>query len=112
MDSVLTSVKKVLGIDEEYEHFDVDILMHINSVLMTLEQLGIDNAYGQPVVNKETQWTDIIENLLRLEAVKTYVCLKVKMIFDPPTSSAVIESYDKTIRELEWRLNVNAERTD
>lgn len=107
MDSILTSIKKLLGISEEYEHFDVDIIMHINTALMVLTQMGVGPSEGFMIEDKHDFWEDFVTE--DMEAVRTYVYLKVKLIFDPPASSAVMESINRTISELEWRLNVAAE---
>lgn len=110
MNSILTSIKKLLGIMSDYTHFDPDIIMHINSIFLTLSQIGVGPSEGFLVEDESTLWTDFLpENDKRFEAVKTYVYLKVRLVFDPPTSSAVIESINRTIAELEWRLNVAAE---
>ena len=87
MESILTSIKKLLGIAEEYAHFDVDIIMHINAELMTLSQIGIGPSEGFIVTNDYQTWSDFLGDQTNVEAVKTYVFLKVKMAFDPPTSS-------------------------
>lgn len=108
MDSILTSIKKLLGIEEEYEHFDPDIIMHINSIFMVLTQLGVGPSEGFSIQDKSAIWMDFIPNSSQFEAVKTYMHLKVRLVFDPPTNSAVIESMNRTISELEWRLNVAA----
>lgn len=109
MDSVLTSIKKLLGITEEYKQFDQDLIIHINSVLMVLTQIGIGPSEGISIQDENTTWTDLIPDVSKLEAVKTYVYLKVKMIFDPPTSSSVMDAINRSINEYEWRLNVNAD---
>ena len=109
MDSILTSVKKLLGIVEEYEHFDSDIIMHINSALFTLKQLGVGPSEGFTISDKNAVWTDFIEDITKVEAVKSYVYLKVKLVFDPPVSSAVMEAIKNQISEYEWRLNVEVE---
>lgn len=109
MESILTSIKKLLGIMEEYEHFDQDIIMHINSAFMVLTQLGVGPSEGFSISDGTAIWTDFVSDLTKVEAIKTYVYLKVKSVFDPPTSSAVIDSIDRTIKELEWRLNVVVE---
>ena len=110
MDSILTSIKKMLGIAEEYEHFDPDIIMHINSVFMTLTQLGVGPSEGFSIVDEDTIWTDFIPDLVKLQAVKTYVYLKVRLLFDPASlGSATLAAYERQIQELEWRLNVGAE---
>ncbi len=109
MESILTSIKKMLGILEEYEHFDMDIIIHINSVLSILTQLGIGPPEGFSIKDKEAVWTDFIPDNPCLESVKSYVYLKVKLLFDPPLSSAVTESTNRLISELEWRINTAAE---
>lgn len=112
MESILTSIKKLLGVGEEYTHFDTDIVIHINTVFMTLTQLGVGPSEGFAITDKTAVWTDFIpKGDLRFEAVKTFVYLKVRLVFDPPTSSAVIESFNRTINELECRLNYNTETT-
>ena len=109
MDSILTSVKKIIGISEEDESFDTDLIIHINSVLMVLNQLGVGPEDGFSITDKSAVWTDLIGDNKLIEAVKTFVGLKVRLIFDPPTSSAVLDSINKTISELEWRINVMVE---
>lgn len=106
MESILTSIKKMLGIVEEYEHFDTDIIMHINTVFMILTQLGVGPSEGFIIKGKDEEWSDFIGDKVTIEAVRSYVYLKVKLLFDPPLSSAVIESYNRQISELEWRLNI------
>ena len=112
MDSILTSIKKLLGVPEDYDHFDVDIIMHINSVFMILTQLGVGPSSGFSIVDESTEWTDFIPDMSKVEAVKSYVYLKVRLLFDPPASSAVTESINRMINEYEWRLNVAAETPD
>lgn len=109
MNSILTCVKKQLGIAKEYDHFDPELIVHINSTLMILTQMGVGPSEGFTIEDDSSVWSDFIQDNEKIEAVKTYVGLKVKLIFDPPQSSAVIESYNRTISELEWRLNVAAE---
>lgn len=109
MESILTSIKKLLGIEEEYEHFDPDLIMHINSVFMILNQLGVGPSEGFSIQDSESVWTDFIPSGSNLEAVKSYIHLKVKLMFDPPAGSAIVEAINRTIAELEWRLNVAAE---
>lgn len=106
MESILTSIKKLLGISEEYEQFDSDIIMHINSVFLNLTQLGVGPAAGFSIEDKYTEWDEFISDSTQLQAVKSYMYLKVKLLFDPPLSSSVIESMNRMIAELEWRLNV------
>ena len=109
MDSILTSIKKLLGITEEYENFDQDIIMHINSAFMILNQLGVGPKSGFSINDKSSTWDEFIPESSNLEAVKTYVHLKVKLMFDPPLSPTVIEAIKSQINELEWRLNVSVD---
>lgn len=109
MDSILTSIKKVLGIYEDDTSFDVDILMHINTVIMILRQMGIGPSRGFTVLDSYTTWEDYLSDTSLIEAVKTYIALKVRLIFDPPASSALSEAMKQMITELEWRLNVQAD---
>ncbi len=106
MESILTSIKKLLGIAEEYTHFDDDIIMHINSVFMILNQLGVGPKEGFYIEDDSAYWEDYIPDPMQLQAVKSYIHLKVKLLFDPPASSAVMECIKQMIAELEWRLNV------
>lgn len=113
MDSILTSIKKLLGITEEYTHFDPDIITHINSAFFTLTQLGVGPSEGFSIKNSSATWDDFLSNAnsKNLEAVKTYVYLKVKLLFDPPLTSSVTEAIKSQISEYEWRLNVEAENS-
>lgn len=105
--SILTSIKKLLGITESCTDFDTDIIMHINTVLMTLNQLGIGTE-GFQIEDKNAVWSEFIESD-KLAATKSYVYLRVKLLFDPPLNSAIIEAIKESIRELEWRLNIRVE---
>lgn len=109
MESILTSIKKLLGIAEDYTHFDSDIIVHINTVFAILTQMGVGPAGGFTIGDKSILWKDFISNELYYEPVKTYVFLKVKLLFDPPLSTAVMESINRMIGELEWRLYTAAE---
>lgn len=105
-ESILNSIKKLLGIAAEYTNFDTDIIIHINSVFMILNQLGIGPSEGFRIIDNTAVWNDYITEDDDLDAVKTYIYLKVKLLFDPPLNSAVIEANKQLINELEWRLNV------
>jgi hypothetical protein len=110
MESILTSIKKMLGIAEEYKQFDQDIIIHINSVFTTLMQLGVGPSKGFYIEDDIAEWTDFVSDLSQLQAVKSYVYLKVRLLFDPSSlGSATLASYERQISELEWRLNVVAE---
>ncbi len=109
MESILTSIKKLLGIAEDYKQFDDDIIMHINTVFLNLTQLGVGPEAGFSIKDDSATWVDFIADDVKLQAVKSYIYLKVKLLFDPPLSTAVIESTNRMITELEWRLNVAVE---
>lgn len=109
MESILTSIKKVLGIYEEDTSFDIDIIMHINTVLMILRQMGIGPSNGFSITGSYDTWGDYLSDSSLIEPVKTYIALKVRLIFDPPASSTMVEAINRTITELEWRLNVQVD---
>ena len=110
MESILTSIKKLLGLTEEYTVFDSDIIMHINTVFMTLNQLGVGPEDGFIIEDDLSVWKDFLgEDEKKIIAVKTYVYQKVKLIFDPPLNSAHIQALEKSVNEFEWRLRLQAE---
>ena len=106
MESILNSIKKLLGIAEDYDYFDSDIIMHINSVFATLTQLGVGPEDGFSIDDESEKWEDFLPEEKMLHSVKSYMFMKVKLMFDPPLSSAVIECTKEQIKELEWRLQV------
>lgn len=106
MESILNSIKKLLGIAEDYDYFDSDIIMHINSVFATLTQLGVGPEDGFSIDDESEKWEDFLSEERMLHSVKSYMFMKVKLMFDPPLSSAVIECTKEQIKELEWRLQV------
>lgn len=110
MDSILTSIKKMLGIESSYDHFDPELIIFINSALGILFQLGVGDDKSAPfkITGKTEVWDDFISND-QIEAVKSYVFMKVKLLFDPPTSASVLSSYQELTKEFEWRCNVDSE---
>lgn len=114
-ESILTSVKKVLGIPEYYEHFDQDILLHLNSVMSILHQLGVGPENGFVVEDDSTTWSDLFDGDIdtnKMMYVKSYVCLRVRLLFDPPASSGAIDAMERQMRELEWRITVTRNPRD
>ena len=103
--SILTSIKKLLGIAEEDTSFDQDIIMHINTVFAILAQLGVGPANGFSIEDDSAIWEDYLGNATNLELVKSYIYMKVRSMFDPPTSSILADAMNKNISELEWRIN-------
>lgn len=111
MSSILNDTKKNLGIAEDYTAFDIDVMMHINGALATLNQIGIGPAEGFEIVDDTAVWTDFFGADLRLNSVKTYVYLKTRLGFDPPATSFHLAALERQIEQLEWRLNVVREAT-
>jgi hypothetical protein len=110
MDSILDSIKKPLGLPLDDDAFDTDVIMHINSIFFNLNQLGVGPTDCFSIQDKTSLWSDFLGDAKNLEAVKTYIYLKVRLLFDPPTSSFVVDSITKQITEYEWRLNVQVEK--
>lgn len=100
----------MLGIEEDYTHFDADIILNINAALMGLTQIGVGPATGFMIIDDKALWTDFLGERKDIEAVKTYIAMKVRLMFDPPSSSFVLESMNRQIAELEWRLNVQVDK--
>ena len=109
MNSILKTIKKLLGIDEEYEHFDQDLIIYINSAISTLRQLGVGSAEGYSILGDQETWNDYLGVGLILLDVQTYIYYKVRLSFDPPSSSYLLDAIERQIKELEWRLYVQAE---
>lgn len=110
--SILTSTKKILGVDESYDVFDLDILTHLNSAFATLQQLGLGPADGFTVEDAEMQWADYTDVSVAVRnMIRTYVFLRVRMLFDPPGTSFLLKAMQDQIRESEWRLSVLREGT-
>lgn len=108
-DSILDSVKKVVNVPADYEAFNQDIIMHINSVFSTLNQLGIGPEEGFSIADESTEWSAFLNGDPRLNHVKSYMYLRVRRLFDPPGTSFLLEAYQKQIEEFEWRLNTQRE---
>lgn len=109
VDSILESTKKVLNIPSDYNVFDQDLILHINSVFSTLNQLGIGPTQGFMIEDGATEWDTFLAGDIRLNNVKTYTYLRVRLLFDPPASSFAITAIQDQIKELEWRINAQRE---
>ena len=110
-ESILTSIKKLLGITEDYDYFDQDIIMHINAAFMVLAQLGIGPSEGFLITDDTDTWSDFIDDSTNLGSIQSYVYMKVKLMFDPPQNSFTVDSMTKLVNELEWRLNIAADNS-
>ena len=107
--SILTSIKKLLGIEEDYTEFDSDIIIHINAAFMALYDIGVGPENGFTISDKTATWIMFFGEVVNLEDVKTYIYLKVRLIFDPPSTSAVLEAFNREIQKIEWRLMVRVD---
>lgn len=110
-ESILNTIKQMVGVEQNYDAFDMDLVVDINSALYSLRQLGVGPNEGFAISDDTAKWNDFIEDASLLGLVKTYVYLKVRLLFDPPTNSFLTASIDKQISEYEWRLNVAGEGT-
>jgi hypothetical protein len=108
-DSILQSIKKLLGLDITYTDFDQDIIIHINSVFIVLNQLGVGPDSGYKITGAYNVWSEFTDDDLIFESVKSYIYLKVRIMFDPPQNSSLMQAMQQQISEFEWRLNVSAE---
>ena len=106
MSSILTTIKLSLGITEDCTDFDEMLITHINTVLNIVTQLGVGPSEGYLISDVSNQWEELLEKSKLLDLVKTYMSMKVRMMFDPPTSSNVAEAYNRMISELEYRINI------
>ncbi len=111
MSSILNDIKKVCNVPEDYDAFDQDLILHANSVFMVLHQIGVGPKDGFSISSEQDDWASYT-GIDDLEAVKAYVSLRVKLMFDPNGSSYVISSIEKTVSELEWRLCLEAEEVN
>ncbi len=109
MESILISIKKMLGLTEEYEIFDQDIITHINTAIFTLSQLGVNDGNVFMIYDMTETWSDYIPDKKLQSIVKSYIFMKTRYMFDPPTQSYVLEAMKKTMLELEWRIKIELE---
>ena len=111
MDSILDSIKKLLGIQPEYRAFDEDLIIHINTVFAILNQIGIGPQEGFFIVDETTNWDEYMSDINQA-SVRTYVYLKVRLLFDPPGSGILVDSINRMISELEWRLYLEGDSSE
>lgn len=105
-ESILVYVKRLLGIQSDYNHFDPDVIYGINAAFAVLTQLGVGPKEGFSISDDSTKWNEFVEDTARLSLIKEYVCLRTRLLFDPPSSSALIDAINKSVAEYEWRLFV------
>lgn len=102
--SILNNVKKVCGIAPEYTAFDEDLILHINSELSVLNQVGVGPAGGFEIEDETAVWDDLLQGEVRLNMVKTYLCLKMKLLFDPPATGPLTAAVEKQAEMFLWRI--------
>lgn len=113
MDSILNSIKKLIGMDPEYTQFDTDLIVYINSIFAILKQVGVGPENGFSISDDSATWDEYLPDYDKnFEFVKTYIQQRVKLVFDPPLTSSVLDAMKETIKELEWRLNIAGEMYD
>lgn len=110
-ESILNTIKQMVGVEQDYDAFDMDLVVDINSAFYSLRQLGVGPTEGFTISDDVAKWNDFVEDKSLLGLVKTYIYLKVRMLFDPPTNSFLTSSIEKQISEYEWRLNIAGEGT-
>lgn len=108
-ESILDTIKDMLGLDETYNAFDTEIIAHINSAFFTLSQLGVGPEEGFSIKDCDSVWSDYIDPTSNLIAVQTFIKLKVQLMFDPPSNSFVVDAINKQLDELTWRLCLEVE---
>lgn len=112
-ESILSTIKKLLGVTDDYDYFDQDLLIHINSTLMSLSQIGVCPSQDFYTLDKDTTWSEYLgydyQENIDFGSIKSYIYLKVKLLFDPPQNSFTIEAINKMITEMEWRINIVSE---
>lgn len=107
--SILDDIKQLLGPSIEDTQFDIDIIIHINTALSILTQLGVGPNAGFSIRDRTAVWSDFIPEGMNLESIKTYVFMKVKIVFDPPLNASVLNAMQDSIKELEWRINATVD---
>lgn len=110
--TILNDIKQGLGVDKVVEFFDNDILMHINTAFFKLHQLGVGPTNGFRLTTGEEQWAAFLSTDMNIEAVKSYVLIHTRLLFDPPNTSFVLDAYQRQLNEIEWRLNVQVETNE
>lgn len=108
MEGILDNIKQMLGIHEEDASFDRELVLHVNSVMLLLAQLGIESSNGYLVIDVNTRWSELIGERKDLELVKAYIYLRIRLLFDPPQNSFLVDNIKKQCEEFEWRLNVQS----
>ncbi len=108
-ESILDTIKEMLGVDSEYDAFDTEIISYINNAFFTLSQLGIGPDKGFFIFDNSAKWSDYVDSESNFKSIQTYIKIKVQLLFDPPSSSSVMEAFNKQLEEITWRLLIETE---
>lgn len=109
MESILESMKRMIGISDDDDSFDTDLIIDINSIFTILNQLGAGPPNGFEIIDSREVWTDFMPDISKINLIKSYVYLKLKLMFDPPASSSVMDAMNRQISEFEWRISISCE---
>lgn len=102
--SILKTIKQLVGCPDDFEQFDLDLTIHINSAFATLTHLGVGPKEGYRITGVDNAWSEFEENTQKLSLIKDYVYIKTRLLFDPPTSGSLMDSLKEQLKEMEWRL--------
>mgnify|MGYP001002636204 FL=1 len=102
--SILKTIKQLIGCPDDFEQFDLDLTIHINSAFATLTHLGVGPKEGYRITGVNNVWSEFEEDTQKLSLIKDYVYIKTRLLFDPPTSSSLMDSLKEQLKEMEWRL--------
>lgn len=105
-ESILKTIKQLIGCPDDFEQFDLDLAIHINSAFAALTQLGVGPKEGYRITSPDNVWSEFEEDTQKSSLIKDYVYIKTRLLFDPPTSSALMDSLKEQLKEMEWRLYI------
>ena len=103
-ESILKTIKQLIGCPDDFEQFDLDLIVHINSAFATLTQLGVGPKEGYRITGSDNEWSEFEDDAQKLSLIKDYVYIKTRLLFDPPTSGSLMDSLKEQLKEMEWRL--------
>lgn len=103
-ESILKTIKQLIGCPDDFEQFDLDLIVHINSAFATLTHLGVGPKEGYRITGADNAWSEFEDDAQKLSLIKDYVYIKTRLLFDPPTSGSLMDSLKEQLKEMEWRL--------
>lgn len=105
-ESILKTIKQLVGCPDDFEQFDLDLTIHINSSFATLTHLGIGPKEGYRITGVDNVWSEFEDDPQKLSLIKDYVYIKTRLLFDPPTNGSLMDSLTEQLKEMEWRLYI------